>query len=336
MPEGADDPAFQEAVEIWLSDDDATSLPMFAKLARDGNVAAQILLGQIDGERHLLTPSVATLDWQERRAIFIGPGGKFGRHWFGIAAEHSDLAETFRAALDYHEMRSVVPELYSLGETRATIRIIGSLWASAEWGALVELESQKVMPPEFLWAAWDSAMKIQMKGNSDDAIGSLHSIAVTVRETDAELAANLELSIERLAELEPGTPEGIRSIRELSFQDFLNFDNYTADRTRESDIGKQFTAVCRALCPSQTESCESAANPGQVLGGFPINVTLGSPVSTLIPAARYVNSQRAIGELIRMHVRFWQPYDRQDEYIKKLADKSQCLADHVRAAMSRQ
>jgi hypothetical protein len=335
MPEGASDPAFQEAVEIWLSDDDAASLPVFAKLAQEGNIAAQILLGQIEWERILLSPWVATLGLNERRAIFIGPGGRFGRSWLWVAAERSDFAEIFRAAQDFREMQAVVPELYELGESRATNRIIGLLWVAGEWDALVELESQGVLPPEFLWAAWNAAMKIQEKGPSDEVVGRMHDFAATVGETDPELAAQLELSIERLAELEPGTPESIRSMRELAFQDFLNFASYTADRIRESDVGKQVAAVCRALCPSQTESCTTAANPTHVLGGFPINVTLGSPAATIIPTERYVNSQRAIGELLRKHAWFLQSSNRQDEYIQKLADESQCLADHVKAAMSR-
>jgi hypothetical protein len=187
MPEGADDPAFQEAVEIWLSDDDATSLPMFAMLARDGNVAAQILLGQIESERHLLSPWVATLSLEERREIFIGPGGRSGRHWLWVAAERSDLAETYRAAQDFYEMRSVVPKLYALGESRTVGRIIGLLWGPGEWDALIELESQRAVPPEFLWAAWTAAMKLQEKGPRDETLDQMHDIAATVREGFSQL-----------------------------------------------------------------------------------------------------------------------------------------------------
>jgi hypothetical protein len=32
---------------------------------------------------------------------------------------------------------------------------------------------------------------------------------------------------------------------------------------------------------------------------------------------------------------FFQSSNKPDEYIQKLADRSQCLADHVKAAMSR-
>jgi hypothetical protein len=333
MPEGADDPAFQEAVEIWLSDDDATSLPMFAMLARDGNVAAQILLGQIESERHLLSPWVATLSLEERREIFIGPGGRSGRHWLWVAAERSDLAETYRAAQDFYEMRSVVPKLYALGESRTVGRIIGLLWGPGEWDALIELESQRAVPPEFLWAAWTAAMKLQEKGPRDETLDQMHDIAATVREADPTLATQLERSIERLAGLEPGTPGAVRLNRKLAFQDFLSFRSYTADRIRESDVGKQIAAVCRAQCSSQAEACEAVGYP--MFGDFPANTTLGSPVATIIPTPRYVNSQRAVGELLRKHVWFFQSSNKPDEYIQKLADRSQCLADHVKAAMSR-
>lgn len=335
-PEGASDPAFREAVDIWLSNDDATSLPMLAGLARDGNVAAQILLGQIEPEQRLHSPWVATLDRQERDAIFTGPAGKYGRSWLWIAAKRSDFAEIFRAAMDFGEMASVVPELHALGESRTIDRVLGLLWGAGNWDALLTLESQGVVPPQFHWAAWHAAGQIWLEGRSDEAVGRMRDIAATVRGTDPEFGAQLELSIERLAGLEPGTPEDVRSMRKLSFQDFLDFQSYTAERVRDSHIGKQTAAVCRALCPSRTESCEAVADP------WDLPVPLGSPVATIIPTERYVTSQRAIGELLRAHARS-SPYsrrtdhylERMEEYIKKLAEKSQCLADHVNAALSR-
>lgn len=335
-PEGASDPAFQEAVDIWLSDDDATSLPMLAGLAHDGNVAAQILLGQIESEQRLLSPWVATLDWREREAIFTGPAGKFGRSWLSIAAERSDLARIFRTAMDFGKMASVVPELLALGESRTIDRVLGILWGAGEWDALLRLESQGVVPPQFHWAAWHAAGQIWLESRSDEAVGRMRDIAATVRGTDPEFGAQLELSIERLAGLEPGTPEDVRSMRKLSFQDFLDFQSYTADRIRDSHIGKQAAGVCRALCPSRTESCEAVAYPGD------LPAHLGSPVATIIPTERYVTSQRAIGELLRTHTWFSPSskgtddyLERMEEYLQKLAEKSQCLADHVKAALSR-
>jgi hypothetical protein len=62
---------------------------------------------------------------------------------------------------------------------------------------------------------------------------------------------------------------------------------------------------------------------------------LDSPVATLIPTERYVRSQRAIGEFLREHVRFSKFYKTLDKYTEILASESQCLADHVKAAMSR-
>lgn len=203
-------------------------------------------------------------------------------------------------------MRSVVPKLTARGESRAVDRIVGLLWGAGEWDALLNLQSQRAVPAEFLWSVWNAAMQIQEKFPSDPAIAAMWDVAATVRETDPDLAGRLETSIDRLAGLQVRTPGIVRSIREMALPDLLAFADYTTARLRESDVGMQFAAVCSTLCPSQTPACIAAANPVSVLGGFPVKSSLGSPVAILIPAERYAHSRRAIGEVLRRHVWFSQ------------------------------
>ncbi len=47
-PPGADDPVFHTAVEAWLNDNDAASLPVLALLSRKGNIAPRLLLSRIE------------------------------------------------------------------------------------------------------------------------------------------------------------------------------------------------------------------------------------------------------------------------------------------------
>ena len=158
MPDGADDRAFQGAVEIWLSDDDATSLPALARLAQNGKRAAQILLGQI--ELHEVKPSrwLAALSRDERRAVFRAPGGKFGKPWLKIAAEHEPLTRALQAARNPEQMEEVIPTLYELGAYRAMGPAISRLLNHGKWKQLVEYEHQRVLPPEQQYTAWYAAL----------------------------------------------------------------------------------------------------------------------------------------------------------------------------------
>ena len=45
---GARDPVFLAAVDTWLDDNDADSLPILSSMANGGNVAARLLLSRIE------------------------------------------------------------------------------------------------------------------------------------------------------------------------------------------------------------------------------------------------------------------------------------------------
>ena len=45
---GAEWPLLQEAVELWLDDNDSDSLTLMAELALEGNTAARLLLARIE------------------------------------------------------------------------------------------------------------------------------------------------------------------------------------------------------------------------------------------------------------------------------------------------
>ena len=225
-------------------------------------------------------------------------------------------------------MKTAAPKLYASGEFRTLGHILSLLYNAGESDTLVALASQRVLPPEDLEFAWNAATDAQ----SDKALCLLQDIAETIRETDPELSTRLEVAIDLLAGLEPGTPERIDQMLQLNAQILPYFGRYTHERLREAHDGEQIAVVCRTLCPAQPESCEAAARLD--FGWFPARPILGSPVATLIPTERYVRSQRAIGELLREHARFSRFYPTQDEYIEILAGNSQCLADHVKATIS--
>ena len=80
-----DDPLLQEAVELWLDDNDAESLPLLAELAQEGNVAARLMLSRIEATDRSHSEFVRELSRHQRLELFRAPGesGKFRSSWLG-------------------------------------------------------------------------------------------------------------------------------------------------------------------------------------------------------------------------------------------------------------
>lgn len=330
MPEGADDPAYQAAVETWLSDDDAASLPVLSELADKGNAAAQILLGQI--ELHEVTPSrwVSSLDRSERRALFRAPGGKFGMSWLTVAATHSELARALLAARDSQQMEAVIPDLAALGELRAMAPAVSHLFNHAKWELLVELGRQNVLPPTHRYAAWYAALFV----DGEDA--------KRLRQQAAQAFASRELQgivfaawvPDRLTVQGQGTKETfILLVRCIALGERCELVpdsvEQLGDGLLRADETRQLAYACRSLCPTEAGQCAAAA--WQMMLGYNSYLELGSPVATLIPVDRYERSKRGVGEILRRVAGNY----RLGEYYQSKADGSSCLRDQIRSIVAR-
>lgn len=294
MPDGADDPAFEEAVEVWLSDDDATSLPALARLAQDGNRAAQILLGQI--EQHEANPSrwVKSLSREERRAIFRAPGGKFGRSWLAAAAEDSELARALYAARDPEKMEEVIPDLHALGEVRAMGPSISRLLNHGEWETLIELETQGKLPPERKCAAWYAAQFVSSPEASRLRVESSRSLAKDILNGAVYFVM-----------AEPYISRNELAFTETYWETYWPLFLFIANGLYDPDEPGPAMLLAEALLVADesnfvARACRTrCATAWAMLGGYETVLELGSPVATLIPPDRYEESDRATGELLR-------------------------------------
>ncbi len=116
---GAEAPAFEQALSLWLNADEAESLPRLAGLAQEGNVAARFLLAMIDKTAALQGPYLTHLPRAERIALLRQPGGLSGRNWMQEAAAKEPLAELWN---DLWLMRGgveIAEGFAALGEERA-------------------------------------------------------------------------------------------------------------------------------------------------------------------------------------------------------------------------
>jgi hypothetical protein len=121
---GQQDPAFQAALEAWLSGDEAKALPELAGLAAADNRAAQVLLGLIDVTPQYLGRWLYALPRPERvalmRAPLDGSGGVSGQNWLRAAAANEALAVAWVQLWDGNAKADVMLDFARLGEESAT------------------------------------------------------------------------------------------------------------------------------------------------------------------------------------------------------------------------
>lgn len=150
---GAQMPQFQAALTLWLTNDEDTSLGQFAQLARDGNEAAQTLLGVIDKSPALQGPYLAHLPRAERLRLLRAPGGISGRNW--LHATQTPLAQAYRAMWTVDAGPEVIETLAQLGEARAVREALVTL-STRSHPALNTMPIEAVSP-ELLYLLWFSA-----------------------------------------------------------------------------------------------------------------------------------------------------------------------------------
>ncbi|MCB1367638.1 MAG: hypothetical protein KDK00_07740 [Rhodobacteraceae bacterium] len=218
LPEGANDPAYRAALDLWLDDDEATALPALAGMAAEGNEAARLLVGLIDKSFPLQGPWLALRDKPERIALLRAAGGLSGRSWLRMV-DH-DLAHRWLAVLDQRADIAAALSLADLGEARA-VRV-----------ALVSLEARQVTG--FDAFADDSRFPAALN----------YLIWQDWRKAGRAVAP-------ALADLHPG--DGQRQMVQASVapDDLMDWLAIT-------DLGPPLTALCRDACPDSEATCRLA------------------------------------------------------------------------------
>jgi hypothetical protein len=159
---GAEAPGFLLARAAWLEDDEAGALSQLGELARQGNAAAQVLIGLIDKSPWLQGPWLAQLDRGERISLMRAPGGLSGRSWLTHAADEP-LAATWLAILRPDGGPEVGAAFAAMNEHRAARDALATLAArehpglGSVWGDWMDLEMAFV-----LWPRADDALRARI------------------------------------------------------------------------------------------------------------------------------------------------------------------------------
>lgn len=151
---GSDDPGFREALGVWLANDEETALLDFSRLARSGNVAAQILLGLIDRSPALQGAYLAHLDRRDRVSLLRNDGGISGRNWL-TQITGVPLVDAWMSVRDVSMGLETVRDFEALGEPRAARAALITM-ASREHPSLRDMDLDTI-ETDLLYLLWQSA-----------------------------------------------------------------------------------------------------------------------------------------------------------------------------------
>ncbi len=260
---GQDDPRFQAALALWLTDDEETALPELAALAAEGNRAAQILVARIDVTPQLRGPWLVARTKAERTELMRMPGGFSGRSWMIAAAEDEALARLWRQRDDPAAGPDTAMAFAAMGELHAARDTLYAL-ATRQYRGFAALADDPAYPADLRHLIW--------------------------REWAADPAGQARIEAE-IAALMPGDPQ---------IQRFKSGPVSPADLDAwlaAAPLAAPLRSFCAATCPDTAAACARALLV--VVGGHAGLAITGTPPETLIPPEVWEASARGRAALLR-------------------------------------
>lgn len=305
------------AIDLWLSGDDRLSLPELAKLARQGDSNARLLLGRIETMDKGPSPYRLSLTVNESHVLFKSNEGKgrFRSSWLVIEAQSGNprAIALLRSRYPYADP-DLIRALHDLGEHEASDHPTRILALYGENKAKqVLLESGYILTdlhPYFAYLMGDP----EPQGDGLAALRSMagkHSDKVTAEGSDA-------LAMAGILALGYGYGDIKRSNkwRPTVLQWLLN-----------SASTRPIADLCRTKCPDQVADCAFAL---MVLsGGYYETIRLDTPVETIIPQAEFLSSPRARIMTLRRAALTRAETNTELASIPEIASMSSCIAKHI-------
>lgn len=260
---GADTDAsdFQATMTLWLQDNEDVALPELARLTRNGNEQALLLLAMIDKTIELQGPWLALLSRSDRKTLMRAPGGISGKSWLKTLPK-SIFAKNWLDVLSVKSDVQTALIFAEIGEHRAARQSLMFLEARQGSG-FASISQDPGYPREMLYLVW---RQWRFEGGKD-----------------AQIRAGL-------AQLHPGDQQ-----RRMMGQ--RPAVAATEDWLATAETALPLRSLCQSLCLASVNSCSRSAL--RAVGGYQRLMTFGSPVAALISDAEFATSQRAHMTIIR-------------------------------------
>lgn len=274
---GAADTALQRAVDLWLEGDDARALPMLSELAASGNSEARLLLARIETGDLGPSPYRQALSREQSRELFRQMDwAPFGRSWLAVeAAEGNELAQALLQSKRPVPNLTLVENLIEMGEPEASdypTRIIALYGDDGMRQSL--LDNDRAMQDLRPYLSY-LLLEPEPRGDGIAALRHIQPDPVDVQSVPTlGMAGLLALGL-GYGDVSPDNPW------RPAVEDWL----MTSKATRP------IAGLCNAECPQETRACAFAFLA--LSGGYFEAIRYDSPLETVIPQDRFLDSPRA-------------------------------------------
>lgn len=323
---GSDDPKMQAVIEVWLDDNDEVSLPAFAALASEGNIAARLLLARIQDTDWAPSNYVNGLSREESIDIFRPAGdGLFRPSW--LKSEKQAGNQLAAALLEAPVLKvniDAIRTLYEIGEPEASYDLIKQVATNGS-------KKEKEELAEFLPKSSELSPFLQALQYPEDNLTSGHTALQHIlrgdetKQTEGDLVGSKQAINDAAVFVEFGYENGFHSIK---FDQENVFYSALASWINTEPAATPVAAVCNQYCSDEDmEAC--LITLFGLAGGYYKTVRFDSPIEKVIEQSRFLSSKRAAGMVLR---RGAFKIDVTGELLiseSEFRDKAECLADAV-------
>ncbi len=326
-PPGADSPEFLTAVESWLNDNDADSLPALSALAKSGNVAARLLLSRIESTDRGPSRFVQGLSRTARHHLFRQESaqGRFRPSWLrSESGAQNPLAKALLESTALGINIDAIRRLYGLGEIQATEHLVRKV--AVDGSRRQRLEVAQILGPNSELAPYLLAF-LHADDGMTTAKAALRRMLGTTANIPPDSVRLKDDADSRLATLFVDT--GYQSGKGISA--FGGDNKYYIAISRwimTAPEAKPIASLCRRIC-SEPELPSCANTAFGLAGGYYEVIRFDTPLEAVIPQAYFLTSARAEGMAARRIAFARSEADKEVFSDRELREKSRCLAAAV-------
>ncbi|WP_420395162.1 hypothetical protein [Nioella sp.] len=273
------EPDLTEIVALWLSGNDAESLPALSQMSQAGDRDAQLLLARIETGDLGPSPYRLSLPRETSRTLFraVGPDDRFGRSWLAVAARSDDARAQALATADRPGVTlDRIAALHRLGEAQAAHHATQILALYGDAADRAALSGSGLVLEELTPYLDYLSGPPEPRGNGLAALRYITGLDADATDPDARGMAELLALGHGFGDTDPDNRwRG-------AVESWVMTSPHTAPIAR----------LCHAACPEEdVPACAFALM--SATGGYYEVIRLDSPLETVIPQADFLASRRA-------------------------------------------
>jgi hypothetical protein len=303
-PVAAQQTELSDAVNLWLSGDDANGLPALAVDARNGDTIAQLILGQVDRDTIPggYSDFLLGLTREERAELLRFVNGDGSTVNWLLTLEGTENAALGDALFWYEANLDPIDSASDLQSVDEKSKAEWILWRTLNNGYFNLIQSLPAENPELAqvgFMTWVTdyftsenrtiSMSRFLADESPQKVPGL--LALKRLERVLGLGGNFSVGLNELIEVIRG-----RGNRLPVTADLVTLD---ASLTRLGEVDPRVGVVNRMcdICPDSAADYQCKIQTFEIIGGYETLLAVRSPAEAAVPADVYLASDRAVTSL---------------------------------------